>query len=54
MVIMNSTDVFRGTFSHWGEGELGEGITWEDLSMDEFIMREENFLEGCAGFSSVI
>ena len=52
MVIMKRTDVFRGTFSRWGG--LGEGLTWLDLSMEEFIIREENFHEGSAGFSSII
>ena len=27
-----------------------EGVTWEDLSMEEFIMREENFHEGAQDF----
>ena len=54
MVIMKCTDVFRGTFSRWGGGGSGGGVTWEDLSMEEFIMREENFHEGGAGFSSII
>ena len=31
-----------------------DGVIWEDSSMDEFIMREENFHEGGAGFTSVI
>ena len=30
------------------------GVTWEDLSMEEFIIREENFHEGATGFSSII
>ena len=50
---MKCTDVFRGTFSRWG-GVGREEVTWEDLSMEEFIMREENFHEGAAGFSSII
>jgi len=29
-----------------------DGFTWEDLFIEEFIMREENFHEGGAGFSS--
>ena len=32
----------------------GEGIKWENLSMEEFIMREENFHKGGPGFSSII
>ena len=43
---------FQGTFSGWGGG--GSGVTWEVLSMEEFIMRQENFHEGCEGFSSII
>ena len=54
MVIEKCTDVFRGTFSCWGQGGLGEGVTWEDLSTEEFGMREKNFYEGSAGFSSII
>ena len=46
MVIMKCTDVFRGTFSHWVGGGQGEGLTWEDISIEEFIMREENLHEG--------
>ena len=34
--------------------EKGEGVTREDLSMEEFIMGVENFHEGGAGFSSII
>ena len=29
-------------------------VTWEDISMEKFIMREENVHEGGAGFSSII
>ena len=29
------------------------GVMWEDLSMEKFIMREENFHEGAARFSSI-
>ena len=54
MVIIKFTNVFRGTFSCWDGGWSWEGVTWEDLFMGEFIMREENFHEGGAGFSSII
>ena len=27
---------------------------WKDLSMEDFIMRGENFYKGGAGFSSII
>ena len=53
MVIMKFTEVFRGTFSRWG-GSEGGGLRGEDLSVEELIMREENFHEGGAGFSSII
>ena len=33
---------------------LGKGIMWKDLSMEEFIIKEENFHEGDTGFSSII
>ena len=36
-----------------GGGEF-EGVTWEDRSMEEFAMGEENFNEGSAGFSNII
>ena len=52
MVIGKCTNVFRGTFLQWGD--RGEGVTWENLSIEEFIMREENFHEGGTGFSSII
>ena len=48
MVIGKCTHVLRGTFH-----VTGEGVTWEDLSLEEFIMREENFHERDAGFSSI-
>ena len=31
-----------------------EGVTWEDLQMEEFIMKEDNFHEGGAEFSIII
>ena len=39
-----------------GLGWVGGGgqVEWEDLSMPEFFMREENFHEGVVGFSSII
>ena len=49
MVIGKRTDVNRGLF-RGGESR----VTWEDLSMEEFIMREENFHEGGTGFSSIV
>ena len=33
---------------------VGEGVTWEALSIKEFVMGEEKFHEGGAGFSSTI
>ena len=52
MIIVKSEDVFRRTFFGWGGGN-GRG-RWEDLSMEQSIMREESFHEGGAGFSSII
>ena len=51
MAIMKCTEgLFRvGVGVGWGEG-----FTWEDLSMEKFIMREENFNEGGAGSSRII
>ena len=54
MVIMKCTDAFRGTFLRWDGSGPGEGVKWEDLSMEELIMGEKNFHEECAGFSSII
>ena len=48
MVIEKCTDVFRGIV--W----FGGGFMWEDLSMEEFVMGEENFNKRGAGFSSII
>ena len=45
MVLMKCTDIFRGTFSCWGGSGSEEGVAWEDLSMETFITREENFHE---------
>ena len=38
----------------FGLGEKLRGVTWEDLSMEEFVLGEEHFNEGVAGFSSII
>ena len=46
MVIGKLTDVFRGIFLIGGWGEVERGVTWKDLSMEEFVMGEENFNEG--------
>jgi len=53
MVIGKCTDVFMEIFSWIGRG-LREGVTWEDISMEEFVMGGENFHEGGAGFSNII
>ena len=45
LVIGKCTDVFRGIFLVWGG---------EDLFIENFVMGEENFNEGDAGFSSII
>ena len=52
MLIGKCTDVFRGIFG-WGEG-FTRGDMLEELSIEEFLMGEENFHEGSAGFSSII
>ena len=44
MVIGKCTDVFRGFF--W----LGEGVIWGELSMEEFVIGEENFHEKAQNF----
>ena len=53
MVIMKCTDVFRGTFSRWSGSGSGERVKWEDLSMEKFIMMEENFMKGALDFLSL-
>ena len=50
MVTGRCTDVFQGIFLVWGEEDLREGASWEDLSMEEFVMGEENFNEGAQDF----
>ena len=54
MVTGKCTDVFTGIFLVGGGGEKLKGVTWEDLSMEECVMGEENFNERGAGFSSII
>ena len=60
MAIGKCTYVFRGIFLVWGEeiegrGEFGgRGVTLEDLSMEEFVMGEDNFNEGGAGLSNIV
>ena len=44
---------FQGNFFDW-KGGLRGGVTWEDDSMEEFVMGEDNFYEGGAGYSSTI
>jgi len=53
MVIWKCTDVFGGIFRWRGVG-WEEGDILEELSLEEYIMGEENFHEGSAGFSSII
>ena len=52
MVIWKSTDVFWGIFRLGGGWEEGDMLG--ELSLEEFVMGEENFHEGRAGFSSII
>ena len=52
MVIGKCTDVSRGIFLVWGLGQ-GEGDMWEDLSLEEYVIREEKFNEQGSGFSSI-
>ena len=44
---------FQDDFFFVGGG-WGKGATWEDLPLEEFVMGEEKFHEGGAGFSSII
>ena len=43
---------FQGDFFGFG-GRFEGGSVWEDISMEELFMGEENFNEGGAGFSSI-
>ena len=56
MAIWKYTDVFRGIFRlRGGGGGIGkEGDKLGELSLEEFMMGEENFHGGSAGFSSII
>ena len=45
---------FQGDFFCSGGKFEGEGVTWEDISMEKLVMGKENFNEGGAGFSSII
>ena len=44
---------FQGDFLVGGRG-WQEGNMLGELSIEEFVMEEENFHEGSAGFSSII
>ena len=49
MSLFGSLQTFSGEFLTGGEW-----VTWEDLSMEEFVVGEKNFHEGSAGFSSIV
>ena len=53
MVIGKCTDVFRRIFWLGGVVE-NRGLCRGKLSMEEFVMGEEDFHEGGAAFSSII
>ena len=48
MVIGKCTDALRGIFL------VGGGVMWGYLSMEEFVMEEENFHKGGVGFFSIL
>ena len=52
MVTGKCTDIIRGIFLVWVWGS-GEGVIWEDLSLEEYFMGEEKFNEKGAGLSSI-
>ena len=52
LVIGKCTDVFSGIFLVWAWGSR-EGAIWEDLSLEEYFMGEEEFNEKSTGFSSI-
>ena len=43
---------FQGEFFALGWGEGGVGVTWEDLFMEDFIMREE--MKGVQDFLALL
>ena len=46
---------FQGIFLiGWGGGFEGRGLCGENLSSEEYVMGEEKFNEGGAGFSNII
>ena len=53
LVIGKHTDVLGGYFSDGVGGGSASWFTWEYLSMEAYIMDEENFHERVAGFSSI-
>jgi hypothetical protein len=52
LFIKKFTDVYEFFLLGWEV--RGKGVTWEDLSMEEFFIEEEIFYEGGAGFPSII
>ena len=52
MVVGKCTGVFRSDFLVGGRG-WEEGDMLGELSIEEFVMGEENFHEGSAGFTSI-
>ena len=53
--LLGIAQTFTGGHFRFGEGgRREEVVTCEDLSMEEFITREENFHEVDAGFHSII
>ena len=51
MVIGKCTGVFRRIF--WFEAGVEKRNMLGELSIEEFVMWEENFHEGSAGFTSI-
>ena len=42
---------FQGIFLVWGGGEVeGDGVAWEDLSMEEFAMGKRISMKGAQNF----
>ena len=56
MVILKCTDYpsFQGDLVIGGGKVEKKGLCGGELSMEEFVMEEENFHHGGAGFSSII
>ena len=50
---MGSIQTFSGGFVRFGGWGCKDWAIWEDLSLEEYVMKEEKFNEKGMGFSSI-